>query len=154
MLENYCWRRQQRGACVSTAYIILHVFELKLKFECRSHVRFSPNSKYLLAGTLDSSLRLWDFNRDNGRCVKTYKGHLNERYCLFSCFSVTRGKWVVSGSEDNKIYLWDLNTRTVAQILEGHTDVVVTVDAHSKVSMIASGALEKDKTVKIWKEES
>lgn len=124
-----------------------------LMFVCSSHVRFSPNSKYLLAGTLDSSLRLWDFSRDNGRCVKTYKGHLNERFCLFSCFSVTGGKWVVSGSEDHKIYLWDLNTRTVAQILEGHTDVVVAVDAHSKVSMIASGALEKDKTVKIWKEE-
>ena len=27
----------------------------------RSFVRFSPNGKYLLAGTLDSKIRLWDF---------------------------------------------------------------------------------------------
>jgi len=33
---------------------------------------------------------------------------------------MTKGKYVVSGSEDNKIYIWDLQTRKVLQILEGH----------------------------------
>src|SRR4051812_709392 len=34
--------------------------------------------------------------------------------------SVTGGKWIVSGSEDGKIYIWDLQTREVVQVLEGH----------------------------------
>jgi WD40 repeat protein len=30
------------------------------------------------------------------------------------------GQYIVSGSEDAKIYIWDLQSRRVAQILEGH----------------------------------
>ena len=41
-------------------------------------------------------------------------------YCLFACFSTTGGAYVVSGSEDAKIYIWDLQSRQVLQVLEGH----------------------------------
>ena len=30
------------------------------------------------------------------------------------------GKHVVSGSEDGKVYIWDLQTRQVVQVLDGH----------------------------------
>ncbi len=36
-----------------------------------SFVKFSPNGKYLLAGTLDNTLRLWNFTA--GKCLKTYQ---------------------------------------------------------------------------------
>ena len=92
----------------------------------RSHVRFSPNGKFVLASTLDNTIRLWNFH--TSRVLKTYTGHTNSAYCIFSGFSVTgTGKWIISGSEDHKIYLWDLQTREVVQRLEGHRDVVVSV---------------------------
>lgn len=34
--------------------------------------------------------------------------------------SFTGGKWIVSGSEDGKVVLWDLQTREIVQVLEGH----------------------------------
>lgn len=83
-----------------------------------SHVKFSPNSKFILSATQDSTIRLWDYQKT--RCVKTYTGHTNRTYCLFTCFSTTRGLYVVSGSEDAKIYVWDLQSREVLQVLEGH----------------------------------
>jgi COMPASS component SWD3 len=40
---------------------------------CRSSVLFSPNGKYLLAASLDSTLRLWDYMQE--KAVKIYSGH-------------------------------------------------------------------------------
>jgi len=56
----------------------------------------------------------------------------------------------VSGSEDNKIYLWDLQTREIMQVLDGHQDVVVAVATHPQQNMIASGSMDSDLTVKVW----
>ncbi len=79
-------------------------------------VTFTPNSKFLLASTQDSTVRLWNYH--TSRCVKTYTGHTNRTYCIPS--SIINGKYVVSGSEDGKIYVWNLQSRTIAQVLEGH----------------------------------
>lgn len=40
---------------------VFHVFS--------SFARFSPNGKYILAGTLDNKIRLWNYT-DN-KCMKT-----------------------------------------------------------------------------------
>lgn len=95
--------------------------------------------------------RLWNFS--TGKFLKTYTGHTNSKYCISSAFSVTNGMYIVSGSEDACVYLWDLQTRKVVQKLEGHTDSVLSVACHPTENVIASGAHGNDKTVKIWTQE-
>ena len=115
-----------------------------------SFVKFSPNGKYVLSSTLDSHIKLWDFNK--GKCLKSYIGHLNEQYCIAANFSVTANKWIVSGSEDKMVYIWDLQSREVVQKLSGHSDVVITTACHPTQNILASGALENDKSVKMWRD--
>ena len=86
-----------------------------------SHVKFSPNSKFVLASTQDSTIRLWNYHAS--RCVKTYMGHMNRTYCIAPCFTRTKTKYIVCGSEDAKIFIWDLQSRKVVQVLEGHRGV-------------------------------
>ncbi|XP_044583703.1 WD repeat-containing protein 5-like [Cotesia glomerata] len=113
-----------------------------------SFVKFSSNSKFILAANLNSTIKLWDYSRAKAR--KTYTGHTNEKYCLFASISVTGEKWIVSGSEDNLVYIWNLQTKELVQKLEGHKDVIISTSCHPTRNIIASAALEGDKTIKLW----
>lgn len=113
-----------------------------------SFVTFSPNSKYILSGSWDSKLKLW--NAGNGKLLRSYAGHVMSSYCLFANFSTTHGKWIVCGSEDGLIYIWSLQTPMPVASFVAHSDVVIAVSCHPKLNMIASGGLENDHTVKIW----
>lgn len=113
-----------------------------------SFVKFSPNDKYILIATLDNTLKLWDYIK--GKCLKSYIGHKNTKYCIFANFSVIGGKWIVSGSEDNMVYIWNLQSKEIVQKLQGHTDVVLCTSCHPTANIIASAALQNDKTIKLW----
>jgi COMPASS component SWD3 len=104
--------------------------------------------RHLLMLCLLFMQRLWNFSA--GKFLKTYTGHVNTKYCIPAAFSITNGKYIVSGSEDKCVYLWDLQSRRIVQKLEGHTDTVIAVSCHPTENMIASGALDNDKTVKVW----
>ncbi|MBA0686888.1 hypothetical protein Goari_014460, partial [Gossypium aridum] len=92
--------------------------------------------------------RLWNF--ETGKFLKTYTGHVNSKFCISSSFSITNGKYIVSGSEDNCVYLWELQSRKVVQKLEGHTDAVISVACHPTRNMIASASLGNDKTLVVF----
>ncbi|KAI9701833.1 MAG: WD domain protein [Candelina mexicana] len=111
-------------------------------------VRFSPNGKFVLAWTLDSCVRLWNYVE--GRCLKTYQGHKNERYSIGGAFGVHGDDaFVVSGSEDASMVIWDVTSKHVLQRLEGHDGVVLGVDTHPSENSLVSGGL--DRTVRVWK---
>lgn len=104
---------------------------------------------------------------------QTYSGHTNKKYCIFSCFGVDHDlgrNYVLSGSEDNNAYIWDLQTKVfplsssvtfffcviccfvqeVLQVLQGHTSPVVGVDYHPEKNIIATCSFNDDPSVRLW----
>ncbi|KAJ8953303.1 hypothetical protein NQ317_016567 [Molorchus minor] len=118
--------------------------------QCLKTLIDNDNPPVSFLAMLDNTLKLFDYAK--GKCLKTYSGHKNEKYCIFANFSVTGGKWIVSGSEDNMVYIWNLQTKEIVQKLYGHTDVVLCTTCHPTENIIASAALENDKTIKTMEE--
>ncbi|GAA5984196.1 hypothetical protein JCM11641_005145 [Rhodosporidiobolus odoratus] len=112
-----------------------------------ANVRFTPNSMLLFTSTLDSTIRLWDIQAD--KVVKTYSGHVNRKFCIPSVLTPS-GRYLLAGSEDHKVMKWDIQSREVVEVWEAHRDVVMTLAHHASAGILATGALEKDPTIKIW----
>ena len=115
------------------------------------HAVFSPNSKFILSASFDSRLRLWDYAA--GTCVKTYKGHFNERYCVTAGFAIDPSdpskRLVVSGNEQSTdASLWNLNSRAPLPPLRGARELaedggveppqVLGVEGHVSRPLIAT----------------
>ncbi|CAG7947251.1 unnamed protein product [Penicillium nalgiovense] len=122
-------------------------------------VKFSPNGKYVLAWTLDGCIRMWSYVES--RVLKTFQGHVNNKYSLSGCFGTYGPRdviynpplcFAVSGSEDGSIIFWDIVSKQILQRLKGHSDAVLCVHTgtlRGKRMVVSCGA---DKTVRLWEE--
>jgi len=139
-----------------------------------SFVRFTPNARHILSSSLDGRIRLWDY--EHGRAIRVYEGHANQKFCITCALCGPSGRpqtearskdspagpapWVVTGSEDGKLFVYDLNDQKALQIVEGgeagqgaHADAVLCVDVHPSQPLLATcsqGMNELSGSVKIW----
>jgi len=58
------------------------------------------------------------------------------------------GRWLVSGSWDNTVRLWDVATGECLRTLEGHTDYINSVALSANGRWVVSGG--NDKTLRLW----
>ena len=69
------------------------------------------------------------------------------KYKLQSCFSYSDDK-VASGSEDGKVYVWDLVDTTKMQMMKGHSSVSCSLAYHPREHYLLSGSA--DGTIVLW----
>ena len=68
---------------------------------------------------------------------------------LFRSVSQSRyGKYILSGSGDKTIKIWEISSGKCIKTLEGHNETVTSVSYSPDGKYISSGSL--DKTIKIW----
>jgi WD40 repeat protein len=58
------------------------------------------------------------------------------------------GRYIVSGSFDDTVRVWDMMAQEVCRVFQGHTHSVDTVDFSGDGRHIVSGS--DDKTVRVW----
>jgi len=72
-------------------------------------VASSPNNRYIVSGSADNEVRIWDLN--TGKCIKIFivnqsiKDHTNPVNSV--AFSADGGR-VVSASDDGRVLAWDV----------------------------------------------
>ena len=110
--------------------------DLKLKAYQLLRKRTEPQASQAIKGLKD-----YHFYQN----LKTLKGH---RSSVLSVAITPDGQYIVSGSDDKTIKIWDINTGECLKILEGHTDSVRSVAIiPDGQSIVSSGG---DSTIKIW----
>jgi WD40 repeat protein len=124
-------------------------------------VAFSRDGQHALSGSSDGTLRLWNVASGQelvGRLAAGWLGRLWGRHELRRfqghAQSVTAvaycptGRFVLSGSLDQTVRLWDAATGQELHRFEGHTEAVLSVAISADGRYALSGGA--DRTIRLW----
>jgi WD40 repeat protein len=115
---------------------------------------FSNRTRRLYSGGSDSKIKVWNANYLESRAysdqqpsgsgeIKTLPSHNGKIYSLCN-----HDKWLLSGSSDKNIMIWNEDTFDLVQTLSGHGDNVNSLTYASNSNHIVSGS--SDKSVRVW----
>ncbi|ETO12255.1 WD-40 repeat protein [Reticulomyxa filosa] len=121
------------------------------------------NGRYLCSASKDSTIRLWDV--ETFKSLHAFSGHTNAIWCVeFSPLQNSNdnkdkrngvgviggnGYTICSGSWDNTIRLWDIETTKELTIFKGHEGCVRSIKySQYETNIICSGS--EDKSVRLW----
>eukprot|EP01028_Stygiella_incarcerata_P003688 TRINITY_DN176_c0_g1_i13.p1 TRINITY_DN176_c0_g1~~TRINITY_DN176_c0_g1_i13.p1 ORF type:complete len:284 (-),score=73.97 TRINITY_DN176_c0_g1_i13:602-1453(-) len=102
------------------------------------------NGRGYAVSSLDDTIRIMD--HADGEMLSLFKGHRNGKFRLESCVSYD-DSFIVGGSEDHVVYVWDFMSCELLDRLKHHRDAVTTTACHAD-QMILCGSL--DRTASVW----
>lgn len=146
----------ETGTCLKT--FIGHTYSINA-------IAFSPDGRYIATGSQDATIRIWDLQtppRSSEVDASSHAGVVDTCLQLLGhqgrVWSVafrpvgtepsSVGPILASGSEDRTIKLWDMETGSCLQTLNGHQEWVKSVAFSPDGQVLASGSF--DHTLKLW----
>ena len=109
----------------------------------------SRDSQYALINVRPSELQMWDVGR---QClVRRFHGHKLSQHVIGCGFGGIDENFVVSGSEDAKIYIWHRASGRLIETLVGHDAGSVNAVAWHPKDPLTIASCGDDRTVRIWR---
>lgn len=114
----------------------------------------SRDGRHLLVHLPSSKIHLWDLAHGSAASTSPRREFVAEtsksgRYVIRPCFGGVDDLFVVSGSEDSQIYVWNRDTGALLDVLPGHAGTVNAVHWNPAVPHLFASASD-DHTVRLW----
>ncbi len=110
-------------------------------------IALSPDSRLLVSGSVDKTVKLWDL--ESGQVRQSLSGHSQE---IWSVAFSPEGSKIASSSGDGTIKVWETSTGNLLHTLSDHTAWVMAVTFSPDGKQLASGGF--DNTIKLWNAET
>lgn len=112
-------------------------------------VVFNPTGNLLAAGDISGNIHIWEVVPENSQnhpliSYHTFAGH--DGWVWTIRFSPD-GRYLASAGDEYQIRVWDLQTKQLVLLLQGHHDLIRSVHFSSD-GILASAS--DDKTIKLW----
>lgn len=131
----------------------------------------TPNGDKIFSGAIDGTLKVWDLVDNSDDCMidlveaQTLAGPPGEAHtpadpgapaildtAILALAVTSDGRYLISGSHDDLIRLWDLETGSLQRMFTGHEGQVFMVATIQNGQYLVSAA--SDKRIKLWSLES
>jgi WD40 repeat protein len=103
-----------------------------------SNTTLSSHEVFLTAAT-DNVMKLWDIRQK--ACVRKLEGHQNRAQRVGVAFSPCM-RYIACGSEDKRLYYYDIGQGKHVQSVKGHIDIVSSVDFHPLHARVATASFD------------
>ncbi|RYH26007.1 hypothetical protein EON65_15020 [archaeon] len=127
------------------------------------HPKIGSDTPLLVSGSYDLTAKIWDLKTK--KCLKTLRGHTDYVFLIsiydpFEHMGVEKAEqeektsaWVITGSYDKTVMVWDIRSGHLLKTLRGHKDSITAMDLYVPKSateppLLVTGSI--DTLVIVW----
>ncbi|KAL2821824.1 WD40-repeat-containing domain protein [Aspergillus cavernicola] len=125
-------------------------YTLPLKSKATS-IAISRDSRHMLVNLAECQIQLIDI--ESTEVIRHFQGQKQSRFIIRSTFGGAAENFVVSGSEDSRIYVWHKENGTLVETLDGHLRGCVNSISWNPADPGMFASAGDDCLVKIWSRE-